>query len=171
MIYAILYLLMLLIVIDKLHSLHTSTMVFRYQCRLFSIRDHLREGVTMGTVDSNHWLFQYLDSTIVKTIDALGRINLWRVLGLAFSSSDARTMKALVILEAELDKPKHEYVKKVYYLYQGYLLLYLLDRHPVLKFLFSLVRLGHYIESKFQRAGSIAASVSETSTLSEFAPA
>lgn len=175
MIYTALFLLMVLILIDRIHCLRVSTTVFRYQCRLFEVRDHLREGVVSGQVNPSHWVFQYLDSTIVKTIDTLDRLTLWRVIGLALASPSRRTNKALQALEMELAKDNNQYLRKAYCLYQGLLLLYLFDRHPILgvggRCLFHLAHFGLFVQKKFQQAASVTASAEETSTLAEFAPA
>lgn len=175
MIYAAVFLLMILFLLDRLHCLRVSTTVFRYQCRLFEVRDHLREGVTGGQVNPSHWVFQYLDSTLVKTIDSLDRLTLWRVVSIALSSSEPGARKALKALDAELSKAGNEYVRKAYSMYQGLLVLYLIDRHPVLGFLgrcvFHIANFGLYVQAKFQQAANITASAHETSTLAEFAPA
>lgn len=175
MIYSALFLVMILVAFDRLHCLRVSTLVFTYQTRLFEIRDHLREGVANGKVSPNYWVFQYLDSTIVKTIDHLDRLTIWRVIGLALAEPGARRAPAIEILQRELSQDKNQYVQRVYRLYQGLLILFLLERHPVLRLaikgLFGVAFVSLYLQRKFQRAASITASASETSTLAEFVPA
>lgn len=175
MIYAALYLLMLLVVLDRAHSLRLSTDVFRYQCRLFEIRDHLREGAVKGDVDSSHWVFHYLDSTIVKTIDSLGCLTLWRIIGLALSGVDISTIRAQEVLEVELSKPGNEYVRKVYVMYNSMITLYLIERSvtvkTLLRCLLGLVDLREHAQRQFKRIVSITATAPETSTLAEFVPA
>jgi hypothetical protein len=175
MIYVALFFVMVLILIDRLHCLQVSTAVFRFQCRLFEVRDHLREGVIKGEVDPTHWVFQYLDSTLVKTIDTLDTLTFWRVLGIALSRTHTTSVKALQVLDVELEKPYNEYLRKVYGMYNGILFLFLLDRHPVLRtLLIGMFRLAHFggrIQGWFKRITSITASSSETSTLADFAPA
>ena len=110
MLYAAIFLLLILIVLDRLRCLLVSTLVFRYQCQLFEIRDHLREGVVTGEVDSSYWVFQYLDSTIVRTIDALDRLTIWRIVSHALTDRDASVMRASAYLERELSKPESQYL-------------------------------------------------------------
>jgi hypothetical protein len=175
MIYAALYLLVLLFVLDRSHSLFVTTKVFRSQCRLFEIRDHLREGVMNGEVDPAHWVFQYLDSTIVKTIDALGRLTIWRLVGVALADRDEKTLKALTLLYDEMNKPGNEYVRRVYVMYQAVLTIHLIDRSATMKTaikcLLGLADLRSYVGKQFQKVARITAAASETSTLDEFAPA
>jgi hypothetical protein len=142
---------------------------------MFELRDHLREGVINGEVDPSKWVFQYLDSTLVKTIDSLDFLTFWRILGIALAGVSTRRVTALQALDLELEKPCNSYLKKVYGLYNGILILFMFDRHPVLRlFISCVVRLayvGGRVQNWLQRISSITASSTETSTLTEFAPA
>jgi hypothetical protein len=175
MIYAAIYLLLLLVVLDRVHSLSLSTDVFRYQCRLFEIRDNLREGVVNGSVDPSHWVFHYLDSTIVKTIDSLGSLTLWRIIGLALSGVDSTTIRAQEALTVELDKSGNEYVKKVYTMYNSMVTLYLIERSvaikTILRCLLGVVDLREHAQRQVRKIVCITTTAAETSTLAEFAPA
>lgn len=50
------------------------------QLALYRLRDELRELAIIGTVSKNQWMFDYLDSSISKSINNLQSINIWAVI-------------------------------------------------------------------------------------------
>src|SRR5881227_3473474 len=80
MIYLLMSALLVAYLLDRLHALRISGKVIRHRYRLYEIRDSLREAAMTGRVDPHHWIFQYLDSSIAKTIGQFPGISLWQSL-------------------------------------------------------------------------------------------
>ena len=107
MLYLILSILMLVILLDRLHSLRVADKALRHQYRLYALRDALREAAIAGKVNPRSWVFGYLDSSIAKTIDRLPQISLWQGLALYLAyKHDAETIEAGARLTGEQETRK-----------------------------------------------------------------
>lgn len=167
MLYTILLTLLLIYSLDRLHSSRVENQVLRFQYRLYEIRDHLREAAMKGEVDCQNWVFQYLDSSIAKTIDILPQVSLWQGLALWYTyRNDPKTQAAVEHLDKALKKPENKFLGKIYHLYAGILILYLWERHFV--YSFTLVKLAKAVTS-LQKAGQSQVHSPGTSTLVDYA--
>ncbi|HEX3557086.1 MAG TPA: hypothetical protein VIA62_28000 [Thermoanaerobaculia bacterium] len=167
MLYLVLSSLLIAHLLDRLHSLRISDKAVRHQYRLYEIRDHLREAAINGDVDPENWVFQYLDGSIVKTIDRLPGINLWQGLALWFAyRRDTAVVKAHHQLERELAKPGNEILRRVHALYAATIMLYLMDRHLLFRWF---VRNLHLLQKLLQAAAKVQTKAPATSTLVECA--
>ena len=52
-------------------------LVLKYKYQFFALRDELREYAIENPEIAKNWVFQYLDSTIAKTIKLLPKLSLW----------------------------------------------------------------------------------------------
>ena len=101
-----------------------------YRYRLFALRDHLRESAIDGKLDKDSWVFDYLDTSITKTINLLPRLTVW-VFALVFNRNrdkpDFKKVKEILI--EELRKPENRNMKLIH---KGFIVTldsYLKERH------------------------------------------
>ncbi len=167
MLYLILSILMLVILLDRLHSLRVADKALRHQYRLYALRDALREAAIAGKVNPRSWVFGYLDSSIAKTIDRLPQISLWQGLALYLAyKHDAETIEAGARLTGELKKPENGTFSDIYVMYQAIIITYLMDRHIIFRlFIKNLLLLRRGI----QAAARVQTKAPATSTLLEYA--
>lgn len=165
MLYLILSILLVACLLDCLRLLRISDKAVRHQYRLYEIRDYLREAAMTGQVDPRDWVFQYLDSSIAKTIDQLSGISLWQSLGLwLVYGRDVRVAAASRNLALELSKEENGLYRDVYTLYGATITTYLMDRH----LLFRLLMLN-VLRKSLQAAARVQRETPATSTLLDYA--
>lgn len=178
MAYFWLFALLGLIFLDRLRRMRVDTIVRQHQFTLYALRDELREAAMRGEVDPKNWVFQYLDSSIVKTISYLKNINLWRLLFVALTyRRDHRFLIAREHLQRALDKPSNKYLADIHDKYAYTLGFFLISRHPSLKVfmwiflwnLFAAIKTMQYLKRKLDRPEFLT-EVPETSTLEEHVP-
>lgn len=75
MAYLVLIVLVASITVDRLHRTHIQNRTLASKYRLFEIRDYLRESASRGEVNPKNWVFQFLDSSISKTISRINDLN------------------------------------------------------------------------------------------------
>jgi hypothetical protein len=167
MLYEILLGLAILYALDRLHSLRREGQILDYRYQLYEIRDHIREAAMKGEVDCRNWVFMYLDSSLVKTIDALPRISLWQTLVTYIAHrKDEHLKEAARHLERELNKPANKFLRDAYTLYVAAMIMYLMERHA----LYSLIAKNLLrAVSSLQRAGKLQTQARSTSTLVDHA--
>jgi hypothetical protein len=165
LLYLVLSFLLVAHLLDRVHSLRLSDKAARHQYQLYEIRDHLREAAIHGDVDPRHWVFQYLDSSIAKTIDRLPKISLWQGLALWWVyRNNTAVMTAHDQLEQDLAKPGNEVLRRVYALYDGTIMLYLMDRHLVFRWMVTNLYL---LQKSLQAVARVQTKAPATSTLVE----
>ncbi len=165
-----------LILLDRLRRIRVDTIVRQHQFDLYALRDELREAVLHGEIDPKNWVFQYLDSSIVKTISYLKNINLWRLLFVALTyRRDQRFLIAREHLQRELDKPSNKYLAEIHDKYAYALVCFMISRHTSLKVsllnLFAAIEAVQYLKRKLDRLIEYVTELPETSTLEEHVPA
>lgn len=155
--------------LDRLHDLRALNKAREYQYRLYALRDELREAAMDGEVNPRDWVFEYLDSSLAKTIDTLPHVSLWQALALwvAYHHSSAIAM-ADEQLQRELSKAGNERYGKILSAYQGALFSYLMDRHLIFRALVANLLLLRMLVDK---AAAVQTKAPATSTLVEFAQA
>src|SRR6185503_4981148 len=67
-----------LFALDYVARLRLGNVIRTHQFRLYALRDELRELAMCEQVKPDNWVFQYLDSSIAKTIRVLPHLSLWR---------------------------------------------------------------------------------------------
>jgi hypothetical protein len=72
--------LMILIIFTLSWSRYKIYHIRKTQLSLYKLRDKLRQKAYEGSIEKNQWMFDYLDSSISKTICNLPFINLWNVI-------------------------------------------------------------------------------------------
>jgi hypothetical protein len=123
----------LAIFFDYIVRIHTSTIVRRHQFRLYAVRDELRAAAIRGEIDPRNWVYQYLDSSIAKTITHLGRVTIWLLLSTYLRARKSQYQAAHQQLVRELEKPQHSVLKQFQKRYEWELLRFLLERHLSLR--------------------------------------
>ncbi len=167
-----------LILLDRLRRIRVDTIVRQHQFDLYALRDELREAVLHGEIDPKNWVFQYLDSSIVKTISYLKNINLWRLLFVAGTyRRDRRFLVAREHLQHELEKPSNKLLADIHDKYAYNLGCFMISRHPSLKGLivflwnlFAAIETMQNLKRELDRFIEFLTEVPETSTLEEHVP-
>ena len=164
------------IFLDRLRRVHVDTVVRKHQFALYALRDELREATLQGKIDPRNWVFQYLDSSIVKTISYLKNVNLWRLLFVALTyRRDPRFLIARKNLQRELEKPSNQFLADIHDKYAFVLVGFMISRHTSLKVflinLFAAIKTRQYLKRKFDRLIEFLTDLPETSTLADHFPA
>ncbi len=169
MLYLILSILLLVFLFDRLHSLRIADKALRHQYQLYAVRDGLREAAMTGHVNARNWVFQYLDSSIAKTIDRLPEVSMWQALALWLAyRHNSEIREADKHLRRELEKPENEIFKDAFVFYQAILISYLMDRHLVFRLFIKGLLLRRGIQA-VQAAARVQTRAPTTSTLVEYA--
>jgi hypothetical protein len=165
---------LLLIFLETARRQHRDVVALRYQFALFAIRDDLREEAMRDPRVAANWVFQYLDSTIAKSISLLPAFSIWQLLGLFMTHRNDRGAEKLRSkLEFEYRKPQNQQFKKVEEKLIDTLGEYLADRH-VLAIVISVSALVlpfavvQTIKRIRRRSLELVVESPETSTLSDF---
>ena len=166
---------------DTLRKLALNTKTLKCRYLLYALRDELREQVIARKVNSQNWVFQYLDSSLAKTISALGEVTIWHAFALyRMHRNDPRVTRAIQQLHNELQKPQNAPLEQIYKSYQKILGNYLLRRHPislgiVLSNWLTYLLITEYLREEvarlkaaWRRAVKMFTEVPETSTLYKF---
>ncbi|MDB6034877.1 MAG: hypothetical protein JWM16_5215 [Verrucomicrobiales bacterium] len=160
--------------LERLQRFHVGTVILRHKFKLYAIRDSLRDRVIEGEVKSSNWVFQYLDSSITKTISRLDDLSIWRVAGwMCWYRPDRSKFEELYNqLQKELSKPGNEVLGKVYVKYIAQVGHLIWERHASfsgsLKFVFKLLRAKDWLKARSRQIVKFLAEGPETSTLPEF---
>ena len=165
--------LLLLVALECLFLLRRGNVVLQHQFRLYALRDEVRAAVMRGEIQANNWVFQYLDSSLAKTINALPSVSFWRVGSMVvFSPYEPKLKIRLDHLFGELRKPENEALTKIYLHYLAEVGFFLSRQHSnlwmVVSGVFRLLKLGKWLKEKFRLAKEILTAAPETSTLPEF---
>jgi hypothetical protein len=104
---------------------------------LFALRDELRSKLIKGEIPNNNW-FEYMDTTLTKSIDRLNSFTVWQAAVLAVhNEKDASVRKARQNLEEALEKPENKEIAGIYNKYILCLAVFLYHRHSTFRFLMS----------------------------------
>ena len=168
------------ILANHIGRIRASTLIRKHQFRLYALRDGLREAAICGQVNPNNWVYQYLDSSVAKTITYLDRLTIWVVL-LTFrrAGAEAQLQAAHQHLMRALEKPANAVLKQFHIRYQRELIRFLLERHLPLRFvvggafrLVSAVQAARNVRARLRAAiaqgAEFQTEAPETSTLYEY---
>ena len=130
MVIIILVTLLLLFLLDTARKAQVKTRELTYQYRLYALRDELREKVMQGVINRDDWVFDFLDSSIAKSISLIHYISLYRLLVVFFVHRRDPAFRSLQKhLDYELDKPDKLCLKEVRNEFAKTIADYLGDRH------------------------------------------
>jgi hypothetical protein len=164
----------LLLFMESARRQHRETLALQYQYALFAIRDDLREQAMKDPNVATNWVFQYLDSTIAKSIALLPALSIWQLIGLFMTHrNDDSVEKLRAKLEFEYKKPQNSQFKEVEEKLMATIGEFLIDRHILALVLsvsalvlpFALVQ---GIQKIRRRSLELVVESPETSTLSDF---
>jgi hypothetical protein len=155
---------------------HITTIVLTHQFELYALRDKLREAAINQEVNSRNWVFEYLDSSIAKTIDVLERITIWRIVFTpVVLRKQEKILRARMHLQRELSKPKNKCLASIHNEYTEILGLFVVDRHSLLKSVaikcLQAFIISKHIRKQWRKGLELQTEAPETSTLLEYAPA
>lgn len=137
--------------------------------KLFKIRDELRRNAIRGQLETNKW-FDYLDTSLTKTIDQLPKLTIWQAFILfVHYKDDEQILNAERELMKALDEEGNE---KLSELYSNYLLSvaeFIFTRHRSMRLSFKVLAkaTGGLMKLKNEMAKIISAAP-ETSTLLKY---
>jgi len=101
----------------------------RTRFELFAFRDELRLALIKGEANPSRW-FDYLDTTLTKSIDCLDDINLWESLALIAVYSKNTAIKAAIEKQhAALSDPANHRLVELQSQYTACLASFLTERH------------------------------------------
>jgi hypothetical protein len=157
----------------RLQVLNAETVIVHNQYKLYALRDKLREAAMSKRIKPSNWVFQYLDSSIAKSIDALPSMTIWRI---QFSPSpyrkDQRFKNARAHLRRELAKPSNQILAQVHLGYIDAWGNFFCDRHWLFRFLaVKIINTRAALRRRWNRKVELQTENPKTSTLQEYAPA
>ena len=171
MLYVLAYSILAIALLDNIVRISRLEFVnYSFRFELFEIRDKLRRALISKEIKKSRW-FDYLDSTITKTIDELPHISLWEILLIAYIHRNDKTIKnAQSRLEMALDAEANAFLAEIYKDILNCIVRFILSRHIVLSktilFIFNSIHKYRNLQSGLAETVMIAP---ETSTLSQFA--
>jgi hypothetical protein len=164
----------LLLFLESARRQHREALALQYQYALFAIRDDLREHAMKDPAVAKNWVFQYLDSTIAKSLSLLPDLSVWQLLGLFMTHRNDRATETLrARLEFEYKKPRNHIFREVEEKLIKTMGEYLVERHILALFLsvsalvlpVTIVRAMRAIE---RRSLELVVESPETSTLCDY---
>lgn len=164
----------LLLFLESARRQHRESLALKYQYALFAMRDDLREQAMKDPKIAANWVFQYLDSTIAKSISLLPSLSIWQLLGLFLTHRNDQSVEKLrAKLEFEYEKPQNRQLKAVEEKLMEAIGEYLVDRH-ILALVLSVsalvlpLALVQGIQRVRRRSLELVVESPETSTLGDF---
>jgi len=171
MLFLILTILLMSALLDRsLRTGRLDLLKLRLRFDLFALRDELRRAAILGEAPLNQW-FEYLDTTITKTIDNIESLNFWEISTLMVAhGSDKSILKAYDRLVSELQRQENWKLAEIYSNFINLNVKFLVRRHrgPVVTFTALakiVVRADNLIDRCSDLVRRVLASAPETSTL------
>jgi hypothetical protein len=130
MLYLMLSSLIMLALLDRaLRGSRVRLMKLDLEFELFALRDELRNAMLAGQIAQRNW-FDYMDTTLTRTIDQIDNINPWLAVGYFWSHrDDPYLQRANEELKAGLRR--NTKIDVVYKKYVSSLMHFLESRHPI----------------------------------------
>lgn len=98
---------------------------------LFHIRDVLRDAAINEEISYSKW-FDYMDTTLTRTLDAVEAVNPWMASGYAFTHrNDPAVQEGLKELQEAFRRPENKKIARVYAMYTECVSKFLKARFPV----------------------------------------
>lgn len=165
---------LIVFLMDQLFKLRQTCLVEKHRFRLYALRDELRELAMRGEASPGNWVFQYLDSSISKSIDVLPSISVWRVIPIVYQNRhDRRTSLRFDQLLRELKKRQNSPLARVYGRYLLEIGRFVSHRHDtilvVVNTVSRLLNATGWVHRGIKIIKNTLTSAPQTSTLPEFA--
>lgn len=98
---------------------------------LFEIRDVLRDAAINEEISYSKW-FDYMDTTLTRTLDTVEAVNPWMAAGYAFTHrNDPNVQEGLKELQEALRRPENRKIARVHAMYTECVVKFLKRRFPV----------------------------------------
>ncbi len=165
-----------ILILESTRRQRKEVLVQDYQYRLFALRDQLRECAIKDQSMAKNWVFQYLDSTIAKSIRLMPRLSIWLMLGLLITYRNDKKIERLGMhLQHEFEKPQNAELRKIEASFTDILSHYIVSRHILMLLISAIVvflpvRIANAIARLQERSLELIVEAPETSTLGKFAP-
>jgi len=150
------------------------------QNELFALRDKVREKAIAKEIESDNWLFDYMDTSITKYIEMLPKFSLWVIVPLFFiDRRNTDYIRSKNILIDELKKPKNKALRNLHLEAVVIIGAYMAVRHKVIAFVVTFlikimrliprcIRLVVILKRKWQNLLRDATESPELSTLTKY---
>ncbi|MCR8558404.1 hypothetical protein KXD93_12160 [Mucilaginibacter sp. BJC16-A38] len=139
-----------------------------HQLKLHALLDKLHGYAKEGKIDKNHWTYNFLETSITKSLSYFGNLNIWFAIYLRKShKTDAKLLIFKLNLEQQLSNSSFE--NDIYISYQSIIGGYVIKRHLAVLFLtiigvkFANLSINSFIKIK----NSVRKSLNELSILPE----
>ena len=164
--------LILLILYWKARNLYYDRLELSYKHKLYALRDKLRMYAIQGEIDKNSWIFEYLDTSICRTISALDKLDIYLIMASFLERKKEEEKKKEAFTKLTLESAtNNKFIKEIVVNYGKITLGYLISKHFLL---FKLpVLLSSFQKLKKQKA-KVAKNVNallfepETSSINDF---
>lgn len=166
----------LLFFLEAVRRERMQTLVLVHQHRLFALRDELRGHAMERPALVRNWVFQYLDSTITRSIGLLPKMSVWHMLAAYLA---LRHNPRLTSLEKHLEmayaKPENDELKKVHEKLSETISKFVFSRHFLLIFVSAVtvitpMAIATAISTMRKRSVELVLETPITSTLDQFCP-
>ena len=162
--------LILLVLFDTVRQSRRELLVKKYAYKLFRLRDELRELVLKRQVEKSNWIFNYLDSSITRSVSVLPKLNpvyFFSTITIQGRNEEFRYVQKQ--LENELKQPGNMQLKKIRESFADLLGAYLRERHLLLRLFIDLAswirRIFENLWKYWRDMLRMGTETSETSTL------
>lgn len=181
MLYLILTTLIMLALLDRtLRGGRVRLLKLDLEFKLFALRDELRNDAIAGEISYNNW-FDYMDTTLTRTIGATEKVNPWLAVGLLYiHREDSDLFCAYEQLREALRRPENHRIEEIYLKFIECVGDFLKARYriswPLAAIIFALFRRQKHVqhesvEQEEQELAPIFSIAPETSTLREYSHA
>lgn len=176
MLFVIVGCLVLLALLDRTvrgGRIRLAEMDFRFG--LFHIRDVLRDAAINEEISYSKW-FDYMDTTLTRTLDSIDAVNPWMAVGYAFTHrNDLAVKDGLRDLQEALRQPENRKIARVYAMYTECLSSFLKARFPaswpLAAITFAIItkeRNSDSVQEEERKLAPVFSVSPETSTFSEY---
>lgn len=119
-------------------NLYHRRLITKHRYKLYAVRDGLRRVVIEGQAKKDSWIFNYLDSSISKSIQYLDCLNLYTLISLAYKLRNSDEFKEFDIQIKE-NLANENYFQEYYDEYNSIMTSFIRSKHHLT---FFILRLG-----------------------------
>jgi len=119
---------LIIILYWRARNLYYRRLTLEYRFKLYKLRDKLRWLAINEKIDKNNWVFDYMDTSISKTISIMDNMNLVFLLVIAIKN---RNRKELVEFNKSVNVvvDKNKYLSEIFFEYGNLNIEFLMKKH------------------------------------------
>lgn len=158
----------------KIRNSYYNYLDLEFQLDLYRLRDRLRTEAIEGKIKANDWFFDYMDSSICKTIEEVSSLNIFSIILLYLKN---RKNERIISFRRKVNESlnKNQDAKKLYAEYGLITLNYIIKKHYIIKIIVYLLHniiesvsfLSKGVKSAYSMVEGVR-SYPETSTVSQY---